>query len=135
MGGAARRGRSSPHGVDRLQQLVPPVPRLDFPQGLAPLINTRILYPVRLSATIANEYMVRCVFCGDDDSPYVPAKEGTHHLPLSTVREIHEDAEHQVEDGGFARDNCTGPGDFAIRSAYVALRHQTELLIRSAPQQ
>lgn len=91
------------------------------------------LYPICISPTIANEYDARAVFGGESDEyPEVPGEAGTHLLPLATVQAIHDDADHQIEDGGFARDNCRGAKDRGIRNAYLALRSQTAGFIKSA---
>lgn len=91
------------------------------------------LYPVRISGTIANEYDTRAVFGGEaEEYPEVPGEAGTHLLPLTTVQAIHDDADHQIEDGGFARDNCHNTHDRGIRNAYLALRSQMADFIKSA---
>jgi hypothetical protein len=50
---------------------------------------------VRLTQAIADEYLGRAVFGGDDDWPFVPEEPGVHDLPRETLVAMRDDAEHQ----------------------------------------
>jgi hypothetical protein len=87
-----------------------------------PAING--LMPVRVSATIVDEYVGRAVFGGDADYPFVAPKAGVHLLPRETVQAMFDDAK-------FNADAACGPEEMpgGTRRAYRSLVKQLGALL------
>lgn len=77
---------------------------------------------IRISETIANEYITRNVFDGSIDWPFVPSDAGVHLLPLATCAAMLDDAEFQCDPHGGPED--TPPG---VKRAYRALVKQLRI--------
>lgn len=91
----------------------------------APGVTVRL----RLSATIRNEYVTRCVFSGEGGWPDVPC-EASVEVPVETARAMQDDAEYNSGTGAHAGQ---GPDEIpaSIARAYRALARQIQRSMRA----
>jgi hypothetical protein len=84
---------------------------------------------LRLSPTIRNEYVTRCVFNGEEPWPDVPL-ETKVEVPVDTARAMQDDAEYNSGTGAHAGQ---GPDEIpaSIARAYRALARQIQRAMRS----
>lgn len=84
---------------------------------------------VRVTPAIAEEYIARAVFGGDDDWPLVPDEPGVHALPRATLVAMRADAEHQGNLHGDGVEEMPA----GTRRAYRALYRQLTDLLAGRP--